>query len=62
MAVLDEEVTIFKVRYLHGKRGRKCGSYKREGGHVLLGEVCNLPCTTAIESWQESAECIVGLS
>jgi hypothetical protein len=37
---LDEEATIFKVRYLYGKLGRKCGGHKRESGSALPGEVC----------------------
>ena len=35
----DEEANIFKVRYLYGRHGRKCGGYKREGGSALPGEV-----------------------
>jgi len=38
---LDEEAIIFKVRYLYGKLGRRCGGHKREGGGALPGEVCN---------------------
>ena len=37
---LDEKANIFKVQLLHGKRGRKCGGHKREGGCALPGEVC----------------------
>jgi hypothetical protein len=37
-ASLDEESNIFKVRYLHGGRGRRCGGHKREGGCALPGE------------------------
>ena len=36
----DEEANIFKVRYLHGRHGRKWGGHKREGGCALAGEVC----------------------
>lgn len=36
----DEKANIFKVQYLYGRRGRKCGGYKREGGCVLPGEIC----------------------
>ena len=28
---LDEKANIFKVRYLYGKFGCKCGGHKREG-------------------------------
>jgi len=35
----DEEAIIFKVRYLYGRHGRKCGRHKREGGCALPGEV-----------------------
>ena len=38
--MLDEKATIFKVRYLHGKHGRRCGGHKREGQCVIPGEVC----------------------
>ena len=38
---LDKEASIFKVQYLYGKLGRKCGGHKREGGCALPGEVCN---------------------
>jgi len=40
--MLDEEAIIFKVQYLYGKHGRKCGRYKREGECALPGEVCLL--------------------
>ena len=36
----DEKAIIFKVRYLSGRHGRKCGGHKREGGCALPGEVC----------------------
>ena len=38
---LDEEASIFKVQYLYGKLGCRCGGHKREGGCALPGEVCN---------------------
>ena len=38
--MLDEEATIFEVRYLYGKHGRICGRHKREGECALPGEVC----------------------
>ena len=38
---LDEEANIFKVQYLYGKLGRRCGGHKREGESALPGEVCN---------------------
>jgi hypothetical protein len=37
--MLDEKAYIFKVRYLYGKHGRRCGGHKREGGCALPGEV-----------------------
>jgi hypothetical protein len=39
---LGEKANVFKVRYLYGKRGRKCGGDKREGECALPGEVCRL--------------------
>ena len=41
-AMLDEKAIIFKVQYLYGKHGRRCGRYKREGECALPGEVCLL--------------------
>jgi hypothetical protein len=38
--VLDEKSIIFKVRYLYGKQGRRCGRHKRDGECALPGEVC----------------------
>jgi hypothetical protein len=38
-AVADKKANIFKVRYLYGSHGRRCGGYKREGGCALPGEV-----------------------
>ena len=38
--MLDEKANIFKVRYLNGKRGRRCGGHKREGQCALPGEIC----------------------
>jgi len=37
---LDKKANHFKVRYLHGKRGRKCARDKREGECALPGEIC----------------------
>jgi len=37
--MMDEEATIFKVRYLYGNHGSRCGGHKREGGCALPGEV-----------------------
>ena len=63
--MLDEKANIFKVRYLYGKHGRKCGGHKREGGCALPGEICR----PAMCYWhrrgagmgrQKSAEGIVG--
>jgi len=38
---LDEKALIFKVRYLSGKLGCRCGGHKREGESAIPGEVCN---------------------
>jgi len=38
--MLDEKANIFKVPYLHGKRGRICDRRKRERECALPGEVC----------------------
>jgi hypothetical protein len=56
--MLDEKANIFKVRYLHGKHGRKCGRHKREGECALPGEVSSLACTatTAERPWEERRE------
>ena len=65
-AILDERANRLKVRYLHGKYGSICSGYKREGGCVLPGEVCQ-PAYVLRSSrgdgkgWQKSAEGIVGL-
>jgi len=62
---LDEKAHIFKVRYLYGKFGCRCGGHKREGKSAIPGEVCNF----AVElrssrgdgrKLQKSAEGIVG--
>ena len=37
--MLDKKPIIFKVQYLYGKHGRKCGGHKREGVCALPGEV-----------------------
>ena len=39
---LDEEAHIFKVQYLYGKLGCRCGGHKREGESALPGEICQL--------------------
>jgi hypothetical protein len=39
---LDEKAIIFKVQYLYGKLGRRCGGHKREGESALPGEICQL--------------------
>ena len=36
----DEKAMRFKVQYLYGRHGRKCGGHKREGGCALPGEIC----------------------
>jgi len=38
---LDEKASTFKIRYLYGKLGCRCGGHKREGESALPGEVCN---------------------
>ena len=62
---LDEKATIFKVQYLYGKFGCRCGGHKREGESALPGEICDF----AFEllslrgdgmKLQKSAEGIVG--
>jgi hypothetical protein len=35
----DEKANIFKVQYLSGRHGCKCGRHKREGGSALPGEI-----------------------
>lgn len=37
--MMDEEATIFKVRYLYGNHGSRCGGHKREGRSALPGEI-----------------------
>jgi len=39
---LDEKANSFKVQYLYGKLGRRCGGHKREGECALPGEICHL--------------------
>jgi hypothetical protein len=63
---LDEKAHIFKVQYLYGKLGRRCGEHKREGESALPGEVCNfanwlLSSRGEGKKLQKSAEGIVGL-
>ena len=55
---LDERANIFKVQYLYGKLGRRCGGHKREGESALPGEVCNfaLGATVAERRLEEDAE------
>jgi hypothetical protein len=62
---LDEGAYIFKVRYLYGKLGCRCGGHKREGESALPGEVCNfakelLSLRGDGKKLQKSAEGIVG--
>jgi hypothetical protein len=38
---LDEKASTFKIQYLYGKPGCRCGGHKREGESALPGEVCN---------------------
>ena len=63
---LDEKASTFKIQYLYGKLGCRCGGHKREGESALPGEVCNFA------KWlqssrgdgmrlQKSAEGIVGV-
>jgi hypothetical protein len=35
-----KKARIFKAQSLHGRCGRKCGGYKREGECALPGEIC----------------------
>jgi len=39
---LDKKAMIFKVQYLYGKFGCRCGGHKREGESALPGEICQL--------------------
>ncbi|MFV0421553.1 hypothetical protein [Oleidesulfovibrio sp.] len=39
-SMADEEASISKVQYLHGRHGCICGGHKREGGCALPGEIC----------------------
>ena len=34
----DKKANNFKVRYLYGRHGGKCGGHKRESGCALPGE------------------------
>ena len=43
----DEKANIFKVRYLYGRHGRKCGRHKREGGAHYPGRSPRLSPTMA---------------
>lgn len=36
----DKKANIFKVPYLHGTHGSRCGRHKWEGERALPGEVC----------------------
>ena len=38
---LDEKASTFKIQYLYGKLGCRCGGHKRESESALPGEVCN---------------------
>ena len=62
---LDEKAYIFKVQYLYGKLGCRCGGHKREGESAIPGEICNfafeLPSPRGGgKKLQKSAEGIVG--
>ena len=63
--MLDEKAIVFKVQYLHGKNGCKCGRHKREGECALPGEVsCHAPVLPSSRGGgmggQKSAEAVVG--
>ena len=65
--ILDEKANLFKVLYLYGRYGRRCGGHKREGGCALPGEICRsapvLPSPRGDgKGRQKSAEGIVGPS
>ena len=55
--MLGEKANRFKAQYLHGKHGRICGRYKREGGCALPGEISRFVLiigTTIVERrWDE---------
>jgi hypothetical protein len=62
---LAEKAFTFKVRYLYGKLGCRCGGHKREGESALPGEVCNFAVRLLSlrgdgRKLQKSAEGIVG--
>ena len=62
---LDERAHIFKVQYLYGRFGCRCGGHKREGESALPGEVCNFAVRLLSSrgggmKLQKSAEGIVG--
>jgi hypothetical protein len=62
----DEESDIFKVQYLYGRHGRRCGGHKRESECALPGEICLSarglpPLRGGGMEGQKSAEGIVGL-
>jgi hypothetical protein len=54
----DEKANIFKVQYLSGRHGCKCGRHKREGGSALPGEIWLFgQCATGVERcWDEPPE------
>jgi hypothetical protein len=63
----DEKANIFKVQYLSGRHGCKCGRHKREGGSALPGEIwlfANVLLTPRGVGMgcQKSAEVILGSS
>ncbi len=65
--MLDEKSHIFKVRYLYGEYGRKCGRHKCEGACALPGEVCRPAIVLAalrdvVMGGQKSAEGILDTS
>ena len=39
---LDEKAFTFKIRYLYGRLGCRCGGHKREGESALPGEIGQL--------------------
>ncbi|MFZ5906270.1 MAG: hypothetical protein ACOYVJ_02525 [Nitrospirota bacterium] len=61
----DEKAINFKVRYLYGRHGGRCGRHKREGGCALPGETSEfalelLSSRDDGKNSEESAEAIVG--
>ncbi len=52
---MGKKATLFKARYLHRRRGRRCGGYKWEGHAHYPGRSVVLPWATAIERWWDGA-------